>query len=139
MDRLKSFIAYLIVIVGIYIPYEFSHILIAIWSLVVFLTMLGANNACTSKVITPINPQNIPIKLKMKYDVFYSYWTNKHLPSWMDAGLYTVIIVGAGLREMWFISTTWLMISYFDFKIRDMALKEQSELIAYAMTKGVGK
>ena len=139
MDRLKSFIAYLIVIIGIYIPYGLSHILTAIWSLIVLLTMFGANNACTSKAITPIDPQNIPVKLKMKYDVFYSYWTNKHLPSWMDAGLYAIIIVSAGLKEMWFISTAWVMISYFDFKIRDMALKEQSDLIAYAMTKGVAK
>lgn len=139
MDRLKSFIAYLIVIIGIYIPSEISHLIVVVWSLIVFLTMLGANNACTAEVITPVDPNNIPIKLKIKYDVFYSYWTNKHLPSWMDAGLYTVIIVAAGLREMWLVSTTWLMISYFDFKIRDMALKEQSELIAYAIAKGVGK
>jgi hypothetical protein len=40
---------------------------------------------------------------------------------------------------MWFLSALWLAISFFDFKIRDLAMKEQSDLIAYAISKGAGK
>lgn len=136
MPRLKNFIAYLVVIIGIY--FEFN-ILIGLWSFIVLMLMAIGAGICSHKITMQINQDAIPLHVKIKYDLFYSFWTKQHLPAWMDAALYSIIIVLSALNGMWFISTTWLAISYFDFKVRDLATKEQSDLIAYAITKGALK
>jgi hypothetical protein len=136
MNRLKNFLAYLVVIVGIYLEFK---IIIGIWSFIVLMIMAIGAGICSHKITVQINQDAIPLHVKIKYDLFYSFWTKQHLPAWLDAALYSIIIVLSAINDMWFTSTAWLAISYFDFKVRDLAMKEQSDLIAYAILKGAAK
>jgi hypothetical protein len=97
-------------------------LLAQISSIVVLLGIICAFKLAKTDTFTNLK------QITIKKNIIQAYLCGQHFPVYLDFAFYAIVIVLFSISSNFFLSTIWLAMAFFDFKLREYAHCEEAVL-----------